>query len=91
MKGSNMETEQELVFNDNLQCYLQGARIDGKKTCYLYLSEHSVASMTGAIKVASFLLPSVERIITMAHNNPDTMYKKENGKWKAYDMRRKLN
>jgi len=73
------------VFNDVLQCYLSAIRIMDKRTVEFVIGEQSCTDMGGAMKLATTVLPSVERIITRRVESLDTCYRVgDDGEWTVW-------
>lgn len=71
-----------------LKCFATGAYlvIPDRRTVVIDLGESSCTDMRGAIKRATELLPTVQRIFTVAGHEQDTTYQREScGEWLAFD------
>jgi len=71
------------VWDSRLQCHFIGWQAIAPGELALYLPLHNVCDMTGAIKVAMDIMPSVWRIVTFQDKKQDTEYRNVSGKWAA--------
>lgn len=62
----------DLVFNDELACFLVSVNITSERDIHLYLG--GVCAMSGAISLASRILPTAQHIFTYNDGVPDTGY-----------------
>lgn len=76
-------TNENNTWSDLLQCNWSHWFAVNEKTLCLYLPSYNVTDMTGCIKTASTLMPSVERVMVWSGGKQDTCYKKIDGKWHA--------
>ena len=76
-------TNENNTWSDLLQCNWSHWVAVNEKTLHLYLPSYNVTDMTGCIKTASTLMPSVECVMVWSGGKQDTCYKKIDGKWRA--------
>lgn len=69
------------VFNDDLMCGLHSIEIEDETTVILRLN--GCCSMSGATRIAQFVLPGCSEIITFNRSRPDVTYHRRGSKWTA--------
>lgn len=71
-----------------LVCEVEGVYISASSTVMFRLPMNGCSDMRGAIRSATRLCPTVQRVVTMSGKEPDTAYiKLADGDWNAIDMR----
>lgn len=72
------------IYDPALGCEYEGWRVLGADKIGLYMPEGDCCDMTGAIRIATILMPGVSQIDTFSGDVPDTRYRLEHGRWVAY-------
>ena len=75
-----------LCWNDELQCHWSAWRVISERHLALDLPPHNSCDMSGAIRIAQFLCPDVDKIDTYHAGLPDTRYRfnHDDDKWEAF-------
>ncbi|EIC23403.1 hypothetical protein [Thiorhodovibrio frisius] len=73
-------------WNKDLQCRWQSWRVVGDRHLALDLPDMNCCDMGGAIKIAQYLYPDVDKIDTFSGGQPDTKYRfdHDGSEWKAF-------
>ncbi len=72
------------VWSDELCCHWSAWRVVDETTLALDLGTWECCDMSGAIRLAQGLLPGVQRILTYAGVELDTVYVRQSGdEWQA--------
>jgi len=74
-----------LCWNEDLQCHWNAWRVIGRRHLVLELPAQNCCDMRGAIKIAQYLCPDVDKIDTYCAGIPDTRYRfdSDDEKWEA--------
>jgi PAS domain-containing protein len=72
------------VFSEELQCFWISWAAISPRALELRLEDCSCTDMSGAIEVATRLLPGVRLIQTYGGRKPDTRYELVSGEWQAF-------
>lgn len=76
--------DQQECFSDDLKCFWRSIEVAGENRIRIHLQEGNCTDMSGAIKVATALMPDVTHIYTYSGAGLDSVYVKDNGrKWVA--------
>lgn len=79
------------VGNPDLQCFVRSLEFDFRTLVgTLHLARGECCDMTGAIALFQHLSPNVWRIVTFAGTEPDAVYIKADGHWRA-ELRSRVN
>ncbi len=83
--------EPGVAWSDKLQCYYRGWMVTKEGWLSLILPEGSCTDMSGAIAVATAIMPNVERIQTWSGGIRDTAYVRKGNNWAAANFRMSFN
>lgn len=72
-----------MVWNSLLQCYIYRIDLESEGTVSMFFKDGNCCDMSGAIKLAKKILPTVRLINTYAIDIVGVKYCIKNGKWKA--------